>query len=66
MFPDSLHSEIAEAKDRAILAVPLMTDGVVVGVASVRDLTGRDFVNQELQLTAAVAARAAQAVRCDE
>ena len=61
VFP-MLRARVGQAGDRAVLAVPLLIKGTVVGALTKADRMGRTFTEAEVQLAEAVADQAAIAL----
>jgi GAF domain-containing protein/CheY-like chemotaxis protein len=61
-LPAPVRARIERGPYRAVLAVPLMAQGRVVGVLSVRDQAGRRFASEEVALVQAFADHAAVAL----
>jgi PAS domain S-box-containing protein len=55
----ALRAHLAEGQDRAVLAVPLLTQDRLIGVLAVRNVTGSVFDSRAVQLAEALADQAA-------
>jgi len=55
----ALRTHLAEGQDRAVLAVPLLTQDRLIGVLAVRNVTGSVFDSRAVQLAEALADQAA-------
>ncbi len=55
----ALRAHLAEGQDRAVLAVPLLTQDRLIGVLAVRNVTGSSFDARAVQLAEALADQAA-------
>jgi PAS domain S-box-containing protein len=58
-IPPALHAHMVQGPDRAILAVPLLTQDRLIGVLAVRSATGTVFDARAVQLAEALADQAA-------
>ncbi len=58
-IPPALHAHMEQGPDRAILAVPLLTQDRLIGVLAVRSATGTVFDARAVQLAEALADQAA-------
>ncbi|HSF06203.1 MAG TPA: GAF domain-containing protein, partial [Methylomirabilota bacterium] len=60
--PPEMRQHLAASADRALLALPLVVGGTLIGALGVADRTGRDFTEEQVQLAQTFADQAALAL----